>query len=1114
MINFYNSQTLKAWIQAFIPINYRKPLLGFILFLSLNMVYGQDLKLTLDIKNKTIQEALNEIEKKSDFKFFYNNSKINTSKTISINSNNQDLSSVLEQIFKGTDIDYKVMDNSIILSQRELSSAQDIKKKVKGVIKDSNSEPVVGANIFIKGTTIGTTTGLNGDFELEASDKAVLQISFLGFNTQDILIGSRSFLEVSLKEDSQNLDEVVVTALGIKREEKALGYAVQKVNTDNLTTVKTVDVSSLLSGKVAGLNVQNSTEFNEAPSLKLRGETPLLVIDGVPYHNMSLRDIAPDDVESIDVLKGATASALYGARGGSGAIMVTTRRGKKEGLSVSVNSSVMFNAGYLKKPEVQTSYSSGSGGKYRSGDYVWGDKLDIGRVAEQYNPFTYEWEEMGLVSKGKNNLQNFQELSLIANNNVSVAQKGKYGSVRASFTHVYNKGQYPNTKLNKFTYAVSGDMKWNDFTFEGGITYNKRIYPNNFGTGYGGGGILYNLLVWSGSEYDIRDYKNYWRIKDQQQNWMDKNWYDNPYFIVNEILQSSDYDVTNGFLSTSYEIKPWLKFSLRSGIDAYSEKKEWQNPISAVGGWNKKGYFAVKRLGGYSLNNDALLMFEHKISDFMFDGFVGGTMYYYQDDNILSETQNGLNIPGYYSLKASIDPAKTSSSISKKQVNSIYGKFSASWKNTVFIDVTGRNDWSSTLPKETRSYFYPSASGSLILSQLLPMPRILNFWKIRASWTKTKNDLSIYETNNAYSISPNVWDGLSTATYPTTIRGVNVNPSESRSYELGTAFNILKSRLRFDVTYYNKLYYNLTRSAGISSASGFKNTLINIEEEQVRKGVEISVLGEVVKTNDFQWNLGVNWALDRYYYAKVDPIYSTQKPWVAAGKRWDWFGVYDWERDPSGNIIHVNGYASESLYQSVIGYENPDWIWGFSNTFSYKNLTLSFMFDGRVGGVAHSVTDQALWNSGTHIESDNQYRYDEVVNGAKNYVGKGVRVESGSVDYGSNGEILRDDRVFVPNDVGVSYEAYTLNYNPYIGSVKTQNVFNQSFFKLRNLSVSYSLPNSFCNKIKSKGISIGFVGQNLLIWTKEFKYSDPDKGSDNLNSPSIRYLGFNLKVDF
>ena len=607
-------------------------------------------------------------------------------------------------------------------------------------------------------------------------------ISFIGYVTKNIAVGHKEIFNITLLEDSRKLDEVVVTALGIKREEKALGYAVQKVKGDNLTIVKSVDVGTAITGKIAGLNVQNSSEFNEAPSMQLRGETPLLVVDGVPYGNITLRDIASDDIESIDVLKGATASALYGSRGGSGAIMVTTKRGKEEGLNVSINSNTMFDAGFLRLPEVQTSYSTGMNGKYNSEDFVWGDKMDIGRTAIQWDPIGMEWKDMPLISKGKNNFKNFLEQSIVTNNNISVVQKGKYGSVRTSLTHIYNKGQYPNTKLNKLTYTVSGDMKWKDLTFEGGLTYNKRFYPNNEGTGYGTGGYIYSMLVWTGTDLDIRDYKNYWLKKNEVQNWPNKVWYDNPYFIANEIIHSSDYDVVNGFMNAKYDFTPWLRASLRTGVDMYTEREIWRNSIGAYGGWDKKGYYEEQRKGGYSINNDIIISADKKFGDFSIDGFVGTTLYFYQDDVLNGKTSNGITIPGYYSLKASVDPAKVYSTIKKKQVNSLYGKASGSWKSTLFLDITARNDWSSTLPAETRSYFYPSISGSLVISELFNMPKWFDFWKIRASWTQTKSDLGVYDTDRSYSISTNLWDNMNGATYPTTMRNTLVEPSATRTY--------------------------------------------------------------------------------------------------------------------------------------------------------------------------------------------------------------------------------------------------------------------------------------------------------------------------------------------
>ena len=709
---------------------------------------------------------------------------------------------------------------------------QQSKIKITGTVVDQAGIPIIGANITVKNQTgTGTITDIDGRFTLEVPANSTLSISYIGYKNQEIRITSSKPLTIKLQDDAEVLDEVVVTALGIKREEKALGYAVQKVSGDQLTTIKSVDVTSGLNGKIAGLKVENSTEFNEAPNLKLRGENPLIVIDGVPYKNMSLRDIASDDIESIDVLKGATASALYGARGGSGAVMITTKRGKEEGLQVTVNSSTMFNAGYLKLPEVQTSYSSGKNGIYNdNSSYVWGAKLDVGNEAMQYNPYTQEREMTELTSRGKNNLKNFQELSFITNNNVSVTQKGKYGSIRTSLTHVYNKGQWPNEKLNKITYTVSGDMKYKKFSSEAGITYNKRFYPNMGGSAYHGTGYIYNLLVWSGSEYDIRDYKNYWRIKDEQSNWWDRGgWYDNPYYIANELTSSDNYDVVNAFVNASYDITSWLKLSLRSGADMYTEKSETKAPVGSVTGkGEKKGYYSVYQKRGFSTNNDIMLTAEHKFGDISVDGFVGGNIYYYQNDYLGSNTAGGLIIPGYYSLKASVDPAEISKTYNSKQTNSIYGKIGLAYKSAVFVEATGRNDWSSTLPEETRSYFYPAVSGSVVLSEFIKMPKVIDFWKIRGSWTTTKHDMGVYAINDVYSISTDVWDNMSAAYSPTTIRNSLLSPSQTRSYELGTAIHLFGNRLRLDYTYYNTLKFNNTRNAGLSSVSGYSNTQVNM----------------------------------------------------------------------------------------------------------------------------------------------------------------------------------------------------------------------------------------------------------------------------------------------
>lgn len=1074
--------------------------------------FSQDI--SLKANNVTVKEAMARLKKASGYSFVFSSTDVDTKKQISVSAQDATIEEVVKQILKGQNgLTYEIQDKKIIIKKG--SGKPGRKVKVTGRVIDAKGEAVIGATIRERGTTNGVITNIDGNFTLNASSNSVLEIAYIGYKTELLSAVSGQMLNVTMKEDAQTLDEVVVTALGIKREQKALGYSSQKVVGESLSKVKTIDIGTSLTGKVAGLNVLNSTEFNSAPSLKLRGANPLLVIDGVPFGNSSLSDISSDDVESMDILKGAAASALYGARGENGVIMITTKKGMEEGMHVDINSSTMFNAGYLTFPEAQSSYSTGVGGKYAPGSFVWGDKLDIGRTAEQYDPFTYKWEETPLISKGKDNYKNFLQQGFMTNNNISISQKGKYGSFRTSLSHVYNRGQYPNQTLNKITYTLNGTMKWKKFTFEGGANYNKRITPNYAGSGYGNNGYIYNMVVWTGSEYDLRDYRNYWIKKDEKQNWMEGYEYNNPYFLAYENTYRQNNDKLKAYLSMKYDILPWLNLSIRTGADMYSNRYEYRTSVDTR--MTMEGYFGLSKDGGFSVNNDAILSAKHKWGDFTFDGLLGGTLYYYYDEGLSGSTEGGLSIPGYYSLQSSVDAPSVSSDYSSKQVNSLYGKFSVAWKNAIYIDVTGRNDWSSTLPKETRSYFYPSVAGSVVLSEFFKAPSWLDFWKVRGAWTVTKSDMDIYDINSVYSVNNSAWgSGITSAAYPGSIRSSIVKPETSSSYELGTAFNVLDNRLRVDLTYYNKREYNLTDYGSVSSASGFSSTLLNTKEERARRGWELTVIGQPVKTKDWDWTIVANWARDRYIYLKLDSEYSEQYPWVTEGSRIDWYGVYDWIKDSEGNIVHQAGLPMSSDYRSQNNYEYPDWIWGVNNSIRYKNLTLSFSFDGRVGGMAFNETEASLWYSGAHPDSDNQHRYDEVVNGLTNFIGNGVKVVSGNVSYDSWGRIVNDTRVFAPNDVPVSYEAYTRTYNPwpYYAYAAFQHQKSCTFFKLRDLSVTYEMPKNICEALKMRSASISLIGQNLLLWTKEFKYADPDVDSDNLNSPSQRYLGFNINLSF
>ncbi len=992
-------------------------------------------------------------------------------------------------------------------------------QEVTGTITDENGEPLPGVNVVEKGTTNGTLTDATGKFKLSVkSDKAILSISFIGYASQEIVVGAQTSLTIKMNTDTKILNEVVVTALGVKREEKSLGYAVQKVSGPSLQTVKGVSVGTSLTGRVSGLWVRNSTEFNQMPAISLRGESPLLVIDGVPYNNISLNNIAQDDIESIDVLKGPTASALYGSRGGSGAIIVTTKKGASgKGLTVTVNTNNMFNAGFLMLPKVQSSYSAGIGGVYDPTDYVWGQKLDAGKMANQWNPFTKQMEMRELVSSGRDNFNDFLEPGLITNNSISVAQTGENGSFRASLTHVFNKGQYPNLTSNNYNFTLSGEMKVGDrFKLTSQMGYNKRNAPQIMGAGYSDQGYMYNILIWMGPEYRLADYKdNYWLIPDVQQNWHYKAWYDNPYFMANEKVWGVYENRLNANLTATYKLFEGANLIIRPGFDLYSNDETKRNPPNILSnrGWDTPGLYSINKRTGYSFNGDALITYNKNLGDLGIDALAGAAIYTLQDNNLYSGTRSGILIPGYYSLNNSVERPNVSVGASAKQVNSAYAKLTLSYKNMLFMDATGRNDWSSTMPKNSRSYFYPSVGGSFVISEVLgTMPSWLDFWKLRGSWTLSKSDLGIYATNQTYGTTIGAWNTFNSAAYPTTIRNAeNILPETNRTWEVGTAAYFLKKRLKLDVAYFNKYTYNRQTFANISTASGFNSTLINWDETIVRKGWEVSLDATILKKNDWQWDATANYSYNHRYYKDI-AANSAKNAWTVSGGRMDVYTDRVWMTDPaSGSMIHrANGLPLLSDYSYVRGYTDPKFLWGFANTIKYKQFNLMVNFDGRVGGVLNNYTSYKMWDTGAHPDSDNQWRYDEVVNKNKSFVGQGVIVKSGAVTFDSFGNITNDTRVFAPNEAKVSYQDYARSYGD-----GTRGITDATFFKLREVSLGYNLPSNIAKLLGARSGSISLTGQNVWMWTKAFRFADPDKADDTqLTSPSVRYMGGNITLTF
>lgn len=1127
---------IKPWLKKSLLIMKLTIILIFLSCMQLSAeTYSQSI--TLNMKSVELRKVLSTIEKHSPYRFLYSERNIGNKDKVSIDVSDAAISQVMDQLLAGTGLSYKQLDNNLIVLVKENEAVNDI--RVEGKVTDKNTgQPIPGASIQIKGSKAGTSTDASGNYSINVPNDAVLIVTSVGYQRVEVAVNGQTTINISLQPEITGLSNVVITALGIKRQERELGYSTQKVEGSSLQTIKGVDVATSLTGKVSGLVVKNSSEFMADPDITLRGETPLLVIDGVPYGNVTLRDVPADDIQSIDFLKGATASALYGSRGGSGAIMVTTKKGSaKKGLHVTINSSTMFEAGYLAIPEMQSMYgrvvNTSTNTYVRSGNGSWGPPLD-GSDVIQWDPITKSMKSMPFIARGKNNFKNFLEQGYILNNSVSVTENGDLGSFRASAVWGQNKGTYPNSRFDKLTYSLGGDIHVKRFTLTTSIAYNNQSSPNMGFNGYRGYDPMYSLLVWGSPDWDVRQYKDYWVVPNEEQNSSYTSGMNNPYFDRFERIHSTNKDVFNGQFTASYDVTNWLTALVRTGYDNYSNKQiiriskgSFQGGGATtmipggteVWGESQRGSFNEGISRGFSTNTDAILTAKKSFSDFSIDGFVGGTIFYQRNEGIEGMTKGGLSIPAFYSFNASIDPVYLNSVVIKKQINSVYGKVGVGYKNLAFAEGTFRNDWASTLPKSTRSYFYPSVSGSLIASELFNQPDWLSYWKLRASWATYRTPAGVYDINSVFSINPNAWGNLSAASFPGSIRPTNIHAEGSATTEIGTYASFLNNRISADVTLYRKKMYDFIVKAPISPSSGFTSVYTNSDEEQARKGIEVTLHATPVKTTNFSWDVSFNWTKYATYFTALDSLYSVNnRDWVKVGKRTDYYDINEYQTDHEGNIVFSNGKPTYKPIRSLVGYSDPDWVWGFSTAFKYKNLILSLSMDGRVGGLAQSTTEMYMWISGNHPESLTEERYkDATIPNSKNYLGKGVKVVSGSITYDANYHVVSDTREFAPNDVYTTYKSYitALHKGTAWGGVPSPvDLYSTTFLKLREAAITYRFPDRLAQKINAKGIDISLIGQNLIYWAKDFKYSDIDGGTENFSDPSMRYIGLDIKLNF
>ena len=1143
-------------------------------------LYAREQKAVVELKQATLAQAFDAIGKSYQVAFTYDPQLTNDASRITLSRRERTLDEVLNLVAKqaslrfqqsGRVIGVQKLATPIARGNQQTAGAEDV--TVTGRVLDPAGQPMSGVSVAVKMGGKGTTTDSEGRFSITVPKGTVLLITSVDFISQEITASQDAVLNITLLPVDKSLQEVVVTALGVKKEKSKVAYAIQDVKGEAIQKAPETNIANNLVGKVAGLSVYTKSTLYENPEIYIRGQSTLVVIDGVPTQT-DFWNINPNDIESVNVLKGTAAAVLYGSLGINGAIMITTKKGKAggNGVEVSYNTTTQFQAGFLRLPKTQQDYGmgwngyyafidgKGGGGWYDDYGYVWGPKLnqpdpntesgfmEVPQYNSPYDPNQwFEFQQNGYtdyshyqpipwISRGTNNLKNFLNNELSTTHNLSVAGKTDRSDYRISVSHTYQKGQVPNTQLNSTNLSLAGSLKITDkFRVESSIGYNKQFTPNYPETGYGPNNFFYNLLLWMGPDVDVRDLRDYWKpsggrstnsgyvaygVKDIHQMNYNYSWYNNPYYLAYEFQKGYTNDVVVGQLNATYDFTPDLQLLARTGVTTNTTSSSVKIPYSYINYGTSaapKGNFQTGSSQNLLVVSDILLTYKKTfLKDFSATVSAGASNRFTQAKTNFARTNGGLTVPKAYNLRSSINPLSVGGSdpdvgntLVESQVGSVFGYTDIGYKNMVYLNFSARNDWTSTLQKPFNSFFYPSVSLSVIGSEIVKLPEVISYFKLRGSYANISSDVSAYYTIPVYS-SGTSWNGTPSLNLPGTIISPDIRPRKTISQEYGTELRFLKNRLGLDITYFKYLEKNFPKDVPISQASGYNSLRLNADEIN-RKGIEIVLSGSPVRTRDFRWDITLNYSRLR---RTVESYYGgeTIRDGVKVGERTDVYRTWAWERSPDGEIVYgSNGFPQYINKVVNIGHSNPDWEFGALNSLSYKNFTLSFAFDGRVGGLLYNGVEQKLYEGGMHPGTANSFRDDSYAGNAT-YVGQGVVVTSGTVEYDVQGKIISDTRKFEPNTKAVKYIDWV--FATYVNGVPDANMYKRTFVKLREVTLTYNLPASLVNRTPFKGVSLAVTGRNLALWS-DVPFMDPDgyEGT-TLADPSYRNIGVNLNIKF
>lgn len=1040
-----------------------------------------------------------------------------------------------------------------------------------------------GVNILLKGTQKGTSTNATGNYSIEVGSNAVLVFSFVGYEATEIPVGNRSTIDLAMDLSAESLKEVVVTALGIKREEKSLGYSVGKVDGKDLSRISNENVLNAMSGKVAGVAINSTGATGSSVSMVIRGakslsndNQPLFVIDGVPIINTlnnvsqiggdnrvdygnAISDLNPENVESISILKGPSAAALYGSRAGNGVVIITTKNGSKaKKMTVSLTTNTVFDNPY-RFLDMHSKFATGilpftpDNNPYPGGVLMIdegsaggvGPELDKGYKAIQWNsPKDANGKQIPteLISH-PNNVRDFVQTGITTTNGISIANSNDFVNYRVAYSNMTNRGIIPGADLFKNSLAVATSLKLSNKLRVSTNIDLSRNNSNNRPAGERGA----NPLQWAyavSPHIDINELKDYWVPGQeglQQKSQSAKN-FNNPWFLAHEVKNAFERNRLFGNIKADYQITPELSLMGRYSVDTYGENRETKIGNSYTG--EPRGAYGIINLKRFESNADVLATYNKTLKDFSFSVSAGANARNtnYQDVTNKSRNGTGLIIPGLFTLQ-NIAPANLeyTSYLSRKVVYSAYGMANIGFKDMLFLDLTGRNDWSSTLPAANRSYFYPAASLSLLVNELFATSsQNLNMLKLRAGVAQVGNDTNPYTLLNTLA-NNEAWNGITRLSKSGTILLPDLKPEISTSYELGADLTMFKNKLRVSGTYYMVENRNQIIPTKLPPSSGYTSKNINAGL-LVSRGTEITVGGTPFEKNGWRLDLTANFYKNRTVIKELSPGLDFYTLWTdAKGGAWTYVGetigdIYDSElvtvKDPSSKyfgypILDENGSwqaVSASNTRNKIGNFNPDFILGFQASLTYKNFSLNATFDWRQGGDFVSQTyrygesdlksqrflDNLINPKGLTGDALRNYLVENDlvrVTGNKFNIVGGPTAEYGGYpfEYGGNTYMYG---VFNPGVIAQYNEAGQITgYTENLGGNGTKIIpygdnypwdftraamFDASYIKLREISLGYELPSTFVKRLGMQSANFSVYSRNIMLWTAAKIGIDPE----------------------